>query len=32
MSSIAPTATGPRAIREAASVPAVAIHSIMRPP
>ena len=32
MLSIAPAATGPRATRDAARVPAVAIHSIIRPP
>ena len=32
MSSIAPSTTLPRATREAAMVPQVAIHCIMRPP
>ena len=32
ISSIAPTVTGPRATRDAARVPAVAIQSIIRPP
>jgi hypothetical protein len=32
MSSIAPRTTVPRATRDAASVPALVIHSIMRPP
>ena len=32
MSSMAPSATVPRATREAATVPAATIHSIIRPP